>query len=101
MRFFTNCCNGGGGGGEWEIFTGNWGKPGMGGLFSNGGNGKSLKSLYVDGRGVLGPLFDEDPPYIANLPFPDFDPPPPPTCLSPPTPNPTVLSAVLFLSLNG
>ena len=73
----------------------------MGGSFSNGGNGKSLKSLDIDGRGVLGPQFYEDPPYIANHPFPDFDPPPPPTCLSPLTPNPTVLSAVLFLWLNG
>ena len=100
MKFFKNCCNGGGG---WEIFTRNRGKPGMGGggLVYNGRDGKLLKSLCIVDRGVLKSLFYKDFPYIAYPPFFLNFVHPPPTSLSPPTYNPTALSAVMFIWLNG
>ena len=42
--------------------------------FYNGGDGKFLKSLYIVGTGVLTPLFYEDLPYIAYIPFFKFCP---------------------------
>ena len=37
--------------------------------FYNGRDGKSLKSLYIVGRGVLTPLFYEDLPILPIAPF--------------------------------
>ena len=58
----------------------------MGGCFIIG-NGKFLKSLYIVGRGVLTPLFYEDPPILPTpLSFSNFV--QPPISLSSPTPTP-------------
>ena len=68
----------------------------MGNVFEIGGSQKSLHSWK---RGT-NPLFYGDP-HIAYPCFFKFCPPlPATTFLSPPTPAPTVLSAVLFLWLN-
>ena len=71
VEFFKNGCKGGWGeDGKFLIFYEKWRKPGMGGLFYNGGDGKSL---YIVGRGVLTPLLYEDPhhytPYHPRLFF--------------------------------
>ena len=58
IKFFKNGCNGGGRGGKCLPEMGR--KPGMGGWFYNG-DGKFLKSLYIIARGVLTPLFYEEP----------------------------------------
>ena len=59
--------------GGWKIFTRNRE------VVVLCGDGKFLRSLYIVGRGVLTPLFYEDPPYIANPPpFSNFVQPPPP-----------------------
>ena len=59
---------------------------------------EEARSLYMVGRGVLTPYED---PHIAYPCFFKFCPPlPATTFLSPPTPAPTVLSAVLFLWLS-
>ena len=44
------------------------GEPGMGGGvgFIMGGDGEFSKSLYIVGRGVLTPLFYEDPPILPT-----------------------------------
>ena len=67
------------GGLGWEFLLEMGGKPGMG---ERGGyvmgHGKFLNSLYIVGRGVLTPLFSEDPLYwlppffqfCSSLPFP-------------------------------
>ena len=77
-----------------------WGGGG-GGLVYNGRDGKLLKSLCIVDRGVLKSLFYKDFPYIAYPPFFLNFVHPPPTSLSPPTYNPTALSAVMFIWLNG
>ena len=72
-KFFTRT----GGSQEWR-----WGGGGGGWWFYNG-DGKFLKSLYIVGRGVLTPLFYEDPlTYVAFCPT-------------------FFLSVVMFLWLNG
>ena len=64
-----------------------------GGWFYNGRDGKFLKSLQIVGRGVLIPLFYEDPLY--SLPsFFKFCPTTSPTSLSPPIFTPTAPSVV-------
>ena len=66
------------------------------------GDGDFLKSLYILGRGVLTPLFYEDPPYCLLPSFSNFvQPTPPPTSLSPSNASPTVPFVDLFLWLNG
>ena len=70
---------------------------GGGGGLLMGRMGKFLKSLDIADRGVLTPLFYEDP---TKLPIPHFSNvvhPPPPTSLSHPAPTSTVLSVVMFL----
>ena len=59
--------------------------------------------MYIVCRGVLTPyLMKTHPPYVAYSLFEIlFNPPIPPTSLSLSNPNPTVLSVVLFLWLNG
>ena len=64
-----------------------------------GGN-QEKRSLYMVGRGVLTALFYNPLP-ILPPPFQILSNLPSPTSLSPPTPNPIVLSVVLFLCLNG
>ena len=83
--------------GGWEIFTrnGGGGRQEWGGWFYNGGGGKFLKSLKIVDRGMLTPLFYEDPPMYPISPFSNVA-HPPPTSLSPPTPTSTVLSVVMF-----
>ena len=62
-----------------------------GGWFYNGRDGKFLKSLQIVGRGVLIPLFYEDP--LHYLPsFFKFCRTPSPTSPSPPISTPTALS---------
>ena len=56
-----------------------------------------ISPFIIVGRGVL-TLFYEDPTYIANPHFSNFVQPPFPVASNP---NPTVLSVVLFLWLNG
>ena len=78
---------------------------GEGGWFYNGGMGNFGKFFrYLVGRELLTLLFYEDPPpsMLPTMPFSNFGQPSlPSTCLSPPTPNPTALSAVPFHWLNG
>ena len=70
-----------------------------GGWFYNGRDGKFLKSLQIVGRGVLIPLFYEDPLY--SLPsFFKFCPTPSPTSLSPPISTPTALSVMDNMDLH-
>ena len=68
MKFFKNGYNGG-----WEIITSNEGEARNGGqeLILKWGDGKFLKSLYRVGRGVLTPLFYEDPVILPIPPFPN------------------------------
>ena len=70
-----------------------------GGWFYNGRDGKFLKSLQIVDRGVLIPLFYEDPLY--SLPsFFKFCPTPSPTSLSPPISTPTALSVMDNMDLH-
>ena len=70
-----------------------------GSWFYNGRDGKFLKSLQIVGRGVLIPLFYEDPLY--SLPsFFKFCPTPSPTSLSPPISTPTALSVMDNMDLH-
>ena len=70
-----------------------------GGWFYNGRDGKFLKSLQIVGRGVLIPLFYEDP--LHSLPsFFKFCPTPSPTSLSPPISTPTALSVMDNMDLH-
>ena len=70
-----------------------------GGWFYNGRDGKFLKSLQIVGRGVLIPLFYEDPLY--SLPsFFKFCPTPSPTSLSPPISTRTALSVMDNMDLH-
>ena len=94
--------------GEWEIFTRNGKKPGMGGLvlfgFIMGGWEIFKVSSHSWWRGANPPVLWRLLPYIAySLPLFQFlsNPPPHPTSLSPPTPTPTVFSIILLLWLNG
>ena len=95
--------------GEWEIFTRNGKKPGMGGLvlfgFIMGGWEIFKVSSHSWWRGANPPVLWRLLPYIAySLPpfqFLSNPPPPHPTSLSPPTPTPTVFSVILLLWLNG
>ena len=68
MKFFENSYNWGRGGGVLLEMGGSheWGG---GSWFYNGRDGKSLKSLYIVGRGVLTPLFYEDLPILPIAPF--------------------------------
>ena len=79
----------------WEIFTRNEEKPGMGGrggslIMGDGKSWKSMKSLYVVGRGCWLCYFMKTPPNLycwPPHPFFKFCPrTPTPTSLSPPTP---------------
>ena len=94
MRFFKNGCNGW----EWKFLLEIGGR--RVGWFYNGRDGKFLKSLCIVSRGLQTPIFYEDPLYCLPPPFFQII-PPPPTSLSLPTPNPSVLYVVLFLWLNG
>ena len=44
----------------------------MGGVVLYWGDGKFLKFLHIVGRGVLTPLFYEDPLILPTPPFPNF-----------------------------
>ena len=96
MRFFRSDCNQGD-----DKFLLEIGRSQEWGLVLWWGVGKSL---YIVSRRVLIPLFNEEPLYIA-YPLLQFlsNPPPPyfPVNSNPHPYPPTVLSAVLFLWLNG
>ena len=74
--------------GEWEVFTANGGSQ-------EWGDGKFLKSLNIVDRGVLTPLFYEDPTILPIPPFQMLS--TPKTSVSHSTPASTVLSVDMFL----
>ena len=86
--------------GGWKMFIRNGGNPGMGGGdFIMGGGWKIFKVSLQSWLKGPNPYFKKTPLYCLLPPFSKFV--HPPTSLSPPTPTPPVLSAVLVLWLNG
>ena len=72
------------------------GRQEWGGWFYNGGGGKFLKSLKIVDRGMLTPLFYEDPPMYPISPFSNVAHPPQLPChLQPPPPLFFLLSCLL------
>ena len=103
-EILKNGCNGGGGGeGGWEIFTRNGGSQEWGGGWFKMGGLEIFKVFLHSWQRVANPPFLWRPPHSPYCQPPLFQilSTTPTTSLSPPAPTPTVLSGVLFLSLNG